>query len=1217
MKKNYKKLIAAVFALVMGFTFYSNAFSLLSASASGFSVGITIDGVTFGSSITIDQWDPIEFSDHTTGASTSTDVRERIITIGANDTVMYTPNWIFNTSRRFGAHLTEITAEFTEESNRFRIIAIVENPDLTTQQIIPAGGFAISIPTQDVPSNWTVGAIIGVQNRPATVSFPRVVVDVTHSDNANVGNRVAVGQCVSFAEPAEGAFSRTHNIRDDATSAINRDRRERGVHYYDYMWRPTTSSNMWGTEIIFTVNPTTYQFEVMRFRPFGYGGQQGIPIPYNSFALSAFGRNIRGFLEEDTRFSMGDKVELVGIDFLRGIVATNTFENRITFVNPTNASPAPSGNTLLNANQLADREEPGSVFSDGTTAFFPGFRGPGDLIAFTEQWRPFSSSTSFPGLPLTNIWGWEVAISSEGVVVESAQNITVFPAGGFVLSGNGDSASWLASNVSMGATVVRDNRTLTVTTTLASYLAAINAEREQALVTLADRQANMFDIDYDRAHAIANENDGELTDLIGRIQTIIDLNPQYGESGYFRAMIDFNNYLQRSQVLVEELRALMFESRIVDSRAVWHRPNMLRTEESLDGIRATLQKFKDNNINLIFVETKRNGFVKFDPAGTPLEGVFPMHPTVDFCYAPYPDYFTAFTSEAYKLGIEVHAWFHIFYVGQRGSPSEVWLNNPTWRSYLSNGEIAAPLGTSDFDYLWIDPSQPGYHEVLFDLTREVARRAPTIRGINIDYIRYNVSRRTLHTQTNSTTNYDTGYSVHSITKFARDMGYTDHINVNSTNFAQLRAQINSLFDPAAVGNALAERAFTDWKQWRADQISGFVQQLSEVIKELPGNLMLSTAIFPGNEGFLGFRHDRMQHWRRWAESGWLCMTTPMAYSPNAAIVGSQIASMVSSVRGLTFNYAGLAPSYQGLPDFSNIDQISAALAGQSLGYVIFASQNILFQDHVERLLRASFNRREAYLPHEAPDIIIRAILQDSLRKADDLYIPGNAMTQAQRAALEARYEAIMEMNTGSAFHVYATMNAVVALRNIIAQNVNPYAAAPANHRIRDDLDLLISVLDIHVSRLMIAAGDWIPVETRTRPTPLEFSVVGTLFAREFSLATSYEVGRPITINMADLFGFENDPNFSFADVNITADRIGLSGGVFTWTPTVEGEVTLRFTASIGTQSETVDLTLNIVRATTQVYDPSSCGCGGSSVSTVAWLLLIASAAFAVILVKRK
>ena len=54
----------------------------------------------------------------------------------------------------------------------------------------------------------------------------------------------------------------------------------------------------------------------------------------------------------------------------------------------------------------------------------------------------------------TNMWGWEVAVNAKGHVTKKRYGgKTPIPTGGFVLSGHGDSSSWINKNIKVGSTV--------------------------------------------------------------------------------------------------------------------------------------------------------------------------------------------------------------------------------------------------------------------------------------------------------------------------------------------------------------------------------------------------------------------------------------------------------------------------------------------------------------------------------------------------------------------------------------------------------------------------------------------------------------------------------------------------------------------------------------------------------------------------------------------
>lgn len=63
----------------------------------------------------------------------------------------------------------------------------------------------------------------------------------------------------------------------------------------------------------------------------------------------------------------------------------------------------------------------------------------------------------------TNIWGWEVAVNAKGTVTKKRYDgKTPIPEGGFVLSGHGDSASWIDKHIKIGNTVIITGNVVTV-----------------------------------------------------------------------------------------------------------------------------------------------------------------------------------------------------------------------------------------------------------------------------------------------------------------------------------------------------------------------------------------------------------------------------------------------------------------------------------------------------------------------------------------------------------------------------------------------------------------------------------------------------------------------------------------------------------------------------------------------------------------------------------
>lgn len=142
---------------------------------------------------------------------------------------------------------------------------------------IPVGGYVLSVPES---SSFTAkeGDVLTLEGK---VTLPEMAVE------SDKGARVAI-------------------------DALNSNRSMPMVVYYDYDFGDKTGTNAYGTELSAIFDEESASFEVVSFRGFGVGDGSGIEIPENGFVLSAYGVGYRGIFLENNRFSLGDKLSMVG-----------------------------------------------------------------------------------------------------------------------------------------------------------------------------------------------------------------------------------------------------------------------------------------------------------------------------------------------------------------------------------------------------------------------------------------------------------------------------------------------------------------------------------------------------------------------------------------------------------------------------------------------------------------------------------------------------------------------------------------------------------------------------------------------------------------------------------------------------------------------------------------------------------------------------------------
>lgn len=981
MKKKYPKLICAFAAAVLCFTGGMLAAEPRSASAAETSGNwgknnITLKNVTSSIEIKNIVSNPVTYKDNAengTLVSASETVNTSVMT--GSQTVIFTAAYPYTTTKRTGNY-TEYSVEKNSDG-KYCVTAINAEGDGTTY--IPVGGFVLSVPKSE--------------------SYALRVNDVVELG----------GTSIAIADKAVESESGSRVAID----LINGNRSAPMVVYYDYDFGDKTGTNVYGTEMAAVYDETSGKFVVQNFRAFGEGDASGIFIPDNGFVLSAYGEGYRGIMMENQRFSAGDKLTMVGFDYIR------FGGEAISYVYNYDYYDSQSSTDEFNSN-------PGRM--ETATSPFAAYRGTDQTIIYHDGWSYNGSAGTG-----TNVYGYEVAVDATGTVVERGVNVGSVPAGGYVISGHGKGRDFIRSNIPLGATVSLDasKKTYYVTTSLNSYYVSTKAAVEDALSAARKKIAQLYDIDTEAANRKIEEARTELDKLLAFKEDIEAKTKQNTWSAQEKtnALMAYNTAKLKAESVAQELTALSAESKPVTARAVWHRP----TEKTLEALTETLDTYRDTGINLILLETFFNGYSMFRSDYVEYHKDF-----VSASYGTYKDYVSAFTALAAERGIEVHAWVEDFYVGL-STDVRLLREHEDWIVYNDDGTIYQRKEGGA--YIFIDPSNKATGDFLIAYYKELVEKNPLIKGLNLDYIRYPVS----------TQKEDTGYTKNAMLEFAASVGVADKLNASSSVKDMITAfrkwVLNSNY------NAAAEENYKKWCDYRVNAVNAFVERVNKEVKG-ESSLLLSTAVFSSPASTL---EQKKQDWRTWIANGWIDIATPMAYYDSSVDVLQGVADMILISGGSCYYYTGLASSFRGLPAYENVNQIEASYLGGADGYAIFCSTQIIGHDDVQKVLKAGYNSAPAVLPHAQTDKILKAYFDTMLDRADRLYIPAGGMNEEQKSALEAKFRNILSMPYSTAEELGAIGTAVKDIAK--TSSLRKLASGYAQARLSESLSELSSLLE--------------------------------------------------------------------------------------------------------------------------------------------------------------
>ncbi|MBE3576312.1 MAG: family 10 glycosylhydrolase [Limnochordales bacterium] len=463
-------------------------------------------------------------------------------------------------------------------------------------------------------------------------------------------------------------------------------------------------------------------------------------------------------------------------------------------------------------------------------------RGTDELIIY----RPAPGRTR----TLTNQWGIE-AVVVDGRIVSVGGNNQAIPSNGFVISGHGQSADWIRENVQVGQRVeIRSGQgqsagdTLVLTVDAETYLIRAEKRLAQLEQSLAAAAASWADIAYTPARqaldqgkellARARAQWEELKARAGTRAAKADQPGAEGEGSLEEATGMVIRTALQAQAEADRGLLLAYPSATVSLRGAWYRPSETSPEE----IAATLDRFQAAGFNVLFLESFYHGQTLWPSAiGKQRSEYIGWDPMA------------VWVEEAHKRGIELHAWVHVFNVGERGAsdPGAVLNAHPEWALRRPDGSVVSALEPG---LAYVDPGNPQVRKFLSDLFAELISKYD-IDGFEYDYIRYPAGAG------NNAAAIIMGDAEREI--FQTETG----------------------IDPATLRPGSNTADWRRWCDWRMAQVTRFVAETSARFKAIRPDIKLSAAVV-GDPAEA--RASKLQDWPTWLAAGYLDFISAMAYT---------------------------------------------------------------------------------------------------------------------------------------------------------------------------------------------------------------------------------------------------------------------------------------------------------------------------------------------------
>ena len=625
-----------------------------------------------------------------------------------------------------------------------------------------------------------------------------------------------------------------------------------------------------------------------------------------------------------------------------------------------------------------------------------------------------------------NQYGYEVLVdkSTNSVIAKDAW--VQIKEGTYVLSGHGEAGLFLRQ-LDIGDTVEIYFNTVTVKRHLKnSNLRKIEIKNSEIDALIESRKSALFDMDLSSIDII----NAELNDKIEDFKLYFD---NLGDAPANQKIID-----QKIKVisdLIDQKYYATIEYRLVEGRAMWHRPNASAIDEStLEGVMKFAKRLYDMGINTLYVETFTCGLPIYYSELLQAQ----KSSMASYDYGEYGnDYLSALIGECHKLGIEVHAWVNVLDAEMPSGESP---------EYIDNEWICSDLvGNTDGKFL--DASNTEVRSFLKNVILEMLNKYD-LDGISYDYIRYAESG------TYNDEYVDSGFTTHSIEKFSKLYNYNGNLIEDVQNNVEIRAK---------------------WHEFKQNSINELLSELAKFIRNINPNITISASPF----GQLSSaKSTYMQDVETWMDNGYIDVVLPMIYTDSVELL-TGIASDFNAYKQKVLQYTGIYVLYNKSTLKRNQEIIEAlgfmGIAGNSL----FASQNYIKNENVEKdivyqVLSSTTHKGRAVVPTASANDIFEAWQCQVLDRCERIYF--SYMSEEEKRIVE---EFFANSNT-SMNDIYDISRMLDKLTSLKSQ-VLLFENKAVSKRISEQIDYVFDILDTSISRYLLRNGYWDMENVKERP----------------------------------------------------------------------------------------------------------------------------------------
>lgn len=364
--------------------------------------------------------------------------------------------------------------------------------------------------------------------------------------------------------------------------------------------------------------------------------------------------------------------------------------------------------------------------------------------------------------------------------------------------------------------------------------------------------------------------------------------------------------------------------RLYEARAVWMDSSTVNRAGNPNVLRDIIRQFYKAGFNMLLPEVVYHGKTMYPSK-------FDIQDTAFSSWSEDP--FRVIVDEAKKYGMEVHPWCWVFCAGYGHKFGPILEQHPEWAEEDQDGRV---FSNWQYGTAWLNASMPEPRQYLKELFLEIVSQYG-VDGLHLDYIRYN----------------EDSIGHFGLSEYSR--------NVFKSKYG---------FDPKSVRVSSNEWKIFD--QWREDNVTSFVKEMTQAVKEIKPDLKISAAVVPDPSHS---RKNVLQNWKNWADNKLLDFILTMAYTDNNSELKDKTIAGLTVTENKIWVYPGLGV-YVNTSE-NNMSQVQLTRNLGTTGVAMFSTLHLLNDAVKLDDLNAGCFSEPAIIPHSEPFKALKGLIEEA------------------------------------------------------------------------------------------------------------------------------------------------------------------------------------------------------------------------------------------------